>query len=47
MKIFDFRRRLVDDYGGYTRGFIHVREPHLRDFVNKQLDDGVLWPERL
>src|SRR5438309_5504434 len=47
MNIFDFRRRLVDDYAGYTRGFIHVREPRLRDFVNQQLDDGVLWPEPL
>src|SRR5262249_3008349 len=37
----------VDDYAGYTRGFIHVREPKLRDFVNRQLDEGVLWPEPL
>ena len=42
MNIFDFRRRLVDDYAGYTRGFIHVREPRLRDFVNTQLDVKVL-----
>jgi ATP-dependent helicase YprA (DUF1998 family) len=47
MNIFDFRRRLVDDYDGYTRGFIQVREPRLRDFVNRQLDEGVLWPEPL
>src|SRR5947209_7568946 len=47
MNIFDFRRRLVDDYAGYTRGFIHVREPRLQDFVNSQLDGGVLWPEPL
>ncbi len=47
MNIFDFRRRLVDDYAGYTRGFIHVREPRLRDFVNRQLEEGVLWPEPL
>jgi ATP-dependent helicase YprA (DUF1998 family)/very-short-patch-repair endonuclease len=47
MNIFDFRRRLVDDYAGYTRSFIHVREPRLRDFVNRQLDAGVLWPEPL
>lgn len=47
MKIFDFRRRLVDDYAGYTRGFIQVREPRLREFINRQLDEGVLWPEPL
>jgi ATP-dependent helicase YprA (DUF1998 family) len=47
MDIFDFRRRLVDDYAGYTRGFIHVREERLRDFVDRQLEEGVLWPEPL
>src|SRR5262245_10198062 len=47
MNIFDFRGRLVDDYAGYTRGFIHVREARLREFVNTQLDEGVLWPEPL
>src|SRR5262249_6932593 len=45
--IFDFRHRLVADYAGYTRGFIHVRETGLRSFVNRQLDEGVLWPEPL
>src|SRR5262245_19478012 len=47
MNIFDFRRRLVDDYAEYTRGFIHIREPRLHAFVNRQLDEGVLWPEPL
>jgi ATP-dependent helicase YprA (DUF1998 family)/very-short-patch-repair endonuclease len=47
MNIFDFRRRLVDDYAGYTRGFIQVREPRLREFIDGQLDEGVLWPEPL
>ncbi len=47
MNIFDFRRKLVDDYAAYTRGFIRVREPRLRDFVNYQLDQGALWPEPL
>src|SRR6516165_5700312 len=47
MNIFDFRRRLVDDYAGYTRGFVHVREPRLRAFIDRQLDEGVLWPEPL
>jgi hypothetical protein len=40
LNIFNFRRQLVDDYAGYTRGFIHIREPRLREFVDRQLDDG-------
>lgn len=47
MNIFDFRHRLVADYAAYTRGFIHVREPRLRAFIDGQLDAGVLWPEPL
>ena len=47
MDIFDFRRKLIDDYAAYTRSFITVREPNLRQFVEEQLEAGVLWPEPL
>jgi len=47
MDIFDFRRKLIDDYAAYTRSFITVREPNLRQFVQEQLEAGVLWPEPL
>ena len=47
MDIFDFRRKLIDDYAGYTRSFLAVREPQLRKFVEEQLAAGVLWPEPL
>jgi ATP-dependent helicase YprA (DUF1998 family)/very-short-patch-repair endonuclease len=47
MDIFDFRGRLIDDYAGYTRSFLAVREPRLRGFVEDQLAAGVLWPEPL
>jgi len=47
MDIFDFRRKLIDDYAAYTRSFITIREPNLRQFVQEQLEAGVLWPEPL
>ena len=47
MDIFDFRGKLIDDYAAYTRSFITVREPNLRQFVEEQLEAGVLWPEPL
>ncbi len=47
MDIFDFRGRLIDNYSAYTRSFLAVREPRLREFVREQLDAGVLWPEPL
>ena len=47
MNIFDFRRRLIDDYAAYTRSFLQIRDPHLGKFVEGQLAAGVLWPEPL
>lgn len=47
MDIYDFLGRLIDDYAGYTRSFLAVREPRLRGFVEDQLAAGVLWPEPL
>lgn len=47
MNIFDFRRQLIDDYGAYTRSFIQIRDRRVREFVHRQLDNGVLWPDPL
>ena len=47
MNIFAFRRRLIDDYAAYTRSFLQIRDPHLREFVEGQLQASVLWPEPL
>ena len=32
--------RLIDDYAAYTGSFIQIRDPHLRAFVEGQLDAG-------
>ena len=48
MNVFDFRHRLVDDYADYTRSFIHIREPRLRQASSTSSStQGVLWPEPL
>lgn len=47
MNIFDFRRRLTDDYAAYTRSFVEIRDARIHAFVNQQLAAGVLWPEPL
>ena len=47
MNIFDFRRRLIDDYAAYTRSFIQIRDPQIREYVDSQLEAGVLWPDPL
>ena len=47
MNIFDFRHRLIDDYAGYTRSFIQIRDPQIGEYVGSQLEAGVLWPDPL
>ena len=47
MNIFDFCQRLINDYAGYTRRFIQIRDPHVRHYVNGQLEAGGLWPDPL
>ncbi len=47
MDVFDFRNRLVEDYGRYTRSFIKIADPRVKAKVDGALDDGALWPEPL
>jgi ATP-dependent helicase YprA (DUF1998 family)/very-short-patch-repair endonuclease len=47
MDVFSLRDHLIQDYHGYISSFIQIREPKLRDFVNKQLGEGLLWPDPL
>ncbi len=45
MNIFDLRQRLIEDYGSFIGGFLKIRDRRLDDFVRRELDRGVLWPE--
>lgn len=47
MNIFEFRHQLIQDYAAYTRSFIQIRDEQIRDFVQGQLESGVLWPDPL
>jgi len=47
MDVFDLRNRLVEDYARYTRSFIKIADPRIRDKVDGALDEGALWPEPL
>jgi ATP-dependent helicase YprA (DUF1998 family) len=47
MDVFDLRRRLVDDYASYTRSFIKIADPIIRQKVDAELDAGAFWPEPL
>ena len=47
MNVFDLRDRLVRDYASYTRSFIKIADPKIKDTVDSALDSGAFWPEPL
>jgi hypothetical protein len=47
MNIFDFREQLIGDYASHIKSFIQIRDPHINNFAQQKLQEGVLWPEPL
>lgn len=47
MNVFDLRQKLVTDYDRYTRSFINIADSDIREFVDRELKSGNLWPEPL
>ena len=45
--VFALRDRLVEDYEEFTRSFINVRDPRIDEVVDRELSEGLLWPESL
>jgi ATP-dependent helicase YprA (DUF1998 family)/very-short-patch-repair endonuclease len=47
MNVFELRIRIVQDYSGYVRSFLRIRDPGIERFVDQTLTDGALWPDPL
>src|SRR3954451_23661476 len=47
MDVFALRNRLVADYEEFTRSFITVRDERIEEVVDRELSEGLLWPESL
>ena len=47
MNVFELRNRLVDDYKTYVLSFIQILDERIRQYVDEQLNSGLLWPEPL
>jgi hypothetical protein len=43
--VFELRERLVRDYADYTRSFINVRDERIDALVDRELSEGLLWPD--
>ncbi|WP_420636089.1 DEAD/DEAH box helicase [Candidatus Palauibacter sp.] len=47
MDVFDFRNRVVEDYGAYVRSFITIRDERVHQKVKEEMEGGFLWPAPL
>ena len=45
MDVFKVHQDLIDDYRSFTSGFVEVRDPRIKAFVDAQLESGVQWPD--
>ncbi len=44
MNVFALRRRLLDDYREYVTSFVRIRDPRIQELVEREIEDGLLWP---
>ncbi len=47
MDVFDLRDHVIGDYANYVKSFVRIRDPQIRNFVDSELESGVLWPSPL
>ncbi len=47
MDVFRLRDRIIDDYSKYIGSFIEVSDNRIREVVQQELKDGLLWPDPL
>jgi len=47
MNVFELRDRLIRDYRAYTQGFVEIADDRIRAYAQRELDEGLLWPEPL
>ncbi len=45
MNVFEFRNRLIEDYRAYVTSFLRIQDPRIRERVEADLAEGLLWPE--
>lgn len=45
MNVFELRNRLINDYSAYVKSFISIRDQRIRERVETDLEEGLLWPE--
>lgn len=47
MDVFQLRDRLIVGYSSYVQSFVRIKDDRIRQNVEKELSEGLLWPEPL
>ena len=47
MDVFALRNQLIADYGAYIESFINISDERIREYVDEELSEGLLWPDPL
>lgn len=47
MNILSFHSRIIENYKSYIQSFINIKDKAIAEFVEKNIDEGKLWPEPL
>jgi ATP-dependent helicase YprA (DUF1998 family)/very-short-patch-repair endonuclease len=47
MDVFALRNQLIKDYATYIESFINIGDARIRQHVDRELDEGLLWPDPL
>jgi hypothetical protein len=47
MDVFRLRDRLVHEYSDFIRSFLTIRDERIREVVEQELQQGLLWPDSL
>jgi superfamily II DNA/RNA helicase/very-short-patch-repair endonuclease len=45
LDVFKLRDQLVEDYRHYAESFLAIKDERIREHVERDLDDGLLWPD--
>ncbi|MFB2835045.1 DEAD/DEAH box helicase, partial [Floridanema evergladense] len=47
LDIFSFRNEVIGDYRRYIESFLKIRNPQVKEFVDRELEKGQLWTDPL
>ena len=47
MDVFELHQHVIQDYASYTKSFIRISDERIADAVQREIAEGLLWPEPL